>query len=147
MKKYPKQLLILEGFEYNYQDYLKNENSPRGMLLSIVLSHNTPIIYTKDAEDTAKFLILLANRENKKQQEKNTNKEDDYAIRHTPIKRSLQEQKQFILEGFPSIGPTSSKKLLNKYKNLQDIFNAPIEDLEKILKPQKAKSLKDILEK
>jgi len=38
---------------------------------------------------------------------------------------------QFIIEGFPGIGPKTAKKLLEKFKTMKNIFNAPLEDLQK----------------
>jgi len=40
---------------------------------------------------------------------------------------------QFILEGFPNIGPKTSKKLLNEFKTLENLFNASIEDIKKLI--------------
>ena len=44
-----------------------------------------------------------------------------------------KEQLQFILEGFPDIGPVTAKKLLEKFKNLKNIFNASLEDLKEAI--------------
>jgi len=40
---------------------------------------------------------------------------------------------QFILEGFPGIGPTTAKKLLKKFKSIKKIINASEEELKEIL--------------
>ena len=45
---------------------------------------------------------------------------------------SLEEQKQFILEGFPGVGPTIAQELLKKYKTLKNIFKTREEELEEI---------------
>lgn len=124
MKKYEKQSLLLEGFIYNYEDSPANENAIRGMLLSIANSFQIPIIYTEDSEDTAKYLILLAKRMEKQKTE--------ISIRQSKSQLSEEEQKQFILEGFPGIGPTLSKKLLEEFPTLSDIFNATREQLRTI---------------
>jgi len=136
MKKYKNQILIIEGFNYEYKYYLKNENVPRGMILSAILNHKIPIIFTKDEEDTAVFLILLAKRNPKEE-----------SLRHTPTFKNQKQQKQFILEGFPNIGPKSAKKLLKQFHTLKEIFNASEEDLKQTIKESKAKSLKEMIEK
>jgi len=38
---------------------------------------------------------------------------------------------QYVLEGFPSIGPATAKKLLKKFKTLKNIINASDEELKK----------------
>jgi len=40
---------------------------------------------------------------------------------------------QFILEGFPGIGPKAARKLLEKFSTLQNIFSAPQDELKKII--------------
>ena len=52
---------------------------------------------------------------------------------------------QFILEGFPGIGPKTSKKLLEEFKTIKNIINAPEEKLKKIL-GKKTINIKKIIE-
>jgi ERCC4-type nuclease len=124
LKKYKNYLLLIEGFYYNYSDFNIHENAIRGLLTSISLDYKIPIIYTEDENDTSKFLITLAKRYEKPRPE--------ISMRPAKNTSSIEEQKKFILEGFPGIGPTKSKKLLEKFQNLQNIFNASSEELETI---------------
>lgn len=126
LKKYPKQFLIIEGFYYNYsQDHSQiHENAIRGMFISVAIDFQIPIIFTENEEDTARFLILTA-RKYEKQKSKTT-------IRPSKTFKSLEERKQFILEGFPGIGPTISKQLIKEFSSLQKIFNASTEQLKLI---------------
>lgn len=127
LKKYPKHFLLLEGFDYSYKSYNIHENAIRGMLLSIATDFQIPIIFTKDQTDTSKFLITLAKRYEKSRPE-------NFSIRYNKSKQTLQEKKEFILQGFSGIGPTLSKSLLEKFKTLQNIFNAQKEKLQEIPK-------------
>ncbi|MBT3642546.1 hypothetical protein HN876_02075 [archaeon] len=124
LKKYPKQFLLLEGFYYNYQDFNIHENAIKGMLISIATDFKIPIIYTENEKDTSNFLILTAKRYEKKKRV--------LSIRHLKNSKSLEEQKQFILEGFPGVGPTIAQELLKKYKTLKNIFKTREEELEEI---------------
>lgn len=138
MQKYENKYLILEGFNYDYSKFNINENAIRGMLLSIPSSFKIPIIYTKDEEDTSKFLITLAKRQSKEKKE--------FSIRQTKTAMSPEKQKQFILEGFPGIGPIAAKKLLTEFSSLKNIFNATSSDFEKIkLNSDKIKKFFSIL--
>lgn len=124
IKKYPKHFLIIEGFYYDYNKFNVHENAIRGMLLSIAMDFHVPLIFTKDEEDTANFLILVAKKyENPKIQN---------AIRQTKTLKTKEEQKQFILEGFPGIGPVVAQHLLEKFPTLQAIFNATEKQLKQI---------------
>ena len=63
---------------------------------------------------------------------------------HSRIPKTLKEQKQYVLEAFPGIGPITAKKLLKEFKTLSASLNASLEDIEKVIKG-KAKSFKKIL--
>ena len=39
----------------------------------------------------------------------------------------------YIIEGFPGIGPTTARKLIEKFKTIKNIINASKEELEEIL--------------
>lgn len=131
IQQYPSKLLIIEGIEekelYSDEEHELNgtgihPNSVRGFILTILLKHNVPILFSKNSEDTAKFIHLIAKK-----------KENEISIRANKKVLNPKEQMQFILEGFPGIGPKNAKKLLEEFKTLKNIFNASKEDLEKIL--------------
>jgi ERCC4-type nuclease len=126
LKKYPKQFLIIEGFYYNYtQDHSQiHENAIRGMFISVAIDFQIPIIFTENEEDTARFLILTARKYEKQKAE--------ISLRPKKTFKSERERKQFILEGFPNIGPTISKELLKQFPTLKQIFNASKEELQTI---------------
>jgi ERCC4-type nuclease len=128
LQQYESKLLIIEGIEeqelYSEENIGGlNPNSIRGFLLSILLKHKVPIMFTKNQKDTAKFIYLIAN------------KQSPTTLSLNVKKKSLnkKEQMQFILEGFPGIGTTTSKKLLEKFKSLTNIFNAQESELAEIL--------------
>jgi Fanconi anemia group M protein len=124
IKQYPKKILIIEGIQeqeiYNDLPEGINGNAIRGFLLSILLEFGVPIIYTQNCKDTAKFLMLLS-----KKQPKN-----HISLRANKIPLNKKQQKQYILEGYPGIGPATAKKLLKKYKSIKNILNQPIENLK-----------------
>ena len=140
LKKYKKNILLIEGFLFDYKNYRIHENALRGMLISIAVDFKTPLIFTKDGADTATFLILEAKKQEKSRV--------DHSSRPTKNTKNLQEQKEFILEGFPGIGPTTSKELIKKYSSLRNIFNVSKEELLKIKSLDKTKidNFKKILE-
>ncbi len=123
IKQYPKNLLILEGFEnYPYEGII-HENAFRGLVLSISLEYKVPIICTLNEKDTAKYISILANKKQDK----------EFSLRASKIFLSDKEQLQFILEGFQGIGPITAKKLLSHFRTLKRIVNASKEELEKII--------------
>jgi Fanconi anemia group M protein len=140
LQQYQNKLLIIEGID-EQELYTDSEerigmhpNAIRGFLLSIVLKHKIPIIFTKNSEDTAKFIFVLSKKKSKE-------------LPLNVSKKSLnkKERLQFILEGFPSIGPKTAKKLLKKFKTIKNIINASLEELKEIL-GKKSKIVKQIIE-
>jgi Fanconi anemia group M protein len=118
---YKKRLLILEGnIEQEISNF--NPNAIKGMILSIELERNIPIIFTKDSEDTAKFLVVLAKKQ------KNVN----FSF-HNKKGLTKKQKIEYILESLSGIGPSTSKKLLRKLSTIKNIINTPINELEKII--------------
>ena len=126
LQQYENKLLIIEGIDeqelYSDDNQGVNANAIRGFLLSIVLKHKIPIIFTKNSEDTAKFILILSKKKSKE-------------IPLKVKKRSLnkKEQLQFIIESFPGIGPKTARKLLEKFKTIKNIINTSEEELRNII--------------
>lgn len=128
LKQYGSRLLIVEGIDEQdlYSDDMPEErigmhpNSVRGFLLSILLNYKTPIVFTKNYEDTAKFISVLAKK-----------KPRETPLNVTKKFHNKKEQMQYILEGFPGIGPKTARKLIKKFKTIKEIINAPEEELRK----------------
>jgi len=128
LQQYKNRILIIEVID-EHELYAKgvpdtgiHPNAIRGFLLSIILSYKTPIIFTKDSEDTARFISVLSKRQ-KKELSLNVSKKN----------LNKKERMQFILEGFPCIGPKTAKKLLSHFKTLRELFSASIEELTEII--------------
>jgi len=125
MQKYKSRLLILEGKNFEALKETKiNPNAIRGMILSISLDFNIPVIFTRDEEDTAKFLITLAKRQLK------TNAE--FTL-HSRKPATIKEQKKYVIESFPNIGPKNAERLLNHFKTVKNIINASEEELKSLI--------------
>ena len=111
IKQYPNYLLIIEGNPLD-SDFA-NKNAIRGFILSILNNYKVPILYSNDEKETAIYLSLLAKK-----------KEQESGIRASKIPLTKKEKLQYILEGFPNIGSKTAKKLLKKYKTLNNIFSS-----------------------
>ena len=124
LKQYPKHLLIIEGPQESLLNNIQlHENAARGFLLSVALIYQVPVIFSQGPEDTANYIHVIAKKPEKTYE----------SIRPTKIFRNKKEQLQYILEGFPHIGPTKAKALIKKFKSLKAIINAPSFELQEIL--------------
>lgn len=125
MQQYENKLLIIEGIEYEEiypENSTINSNALRGFLLSITMKYKIPTIFTKNPEDTAKFISVLSRK-----------KQTEVPLNAKKKTFNKKEQMQFILESFPGIGPKNARKLLEKFSTLQNIFLAPQEELQKVI--------------
>ncbi len=125
IQQYKKRLLLIEGIdeqELYHKDSKINENAIRGFLLSTTLKYNIPIIFTKDYEDSAQFMIILAKKQVK-----------EISLNAKKKSRNMKEQLQYIIEGFPSIGPTTAKKLLKEFRTIKNLINADLETLQSLV--------------
>ncbi len=134
-------LLLLEG---SIEDLFAlrdiHENAIRGALISIATNYRVPIIFTRDINETAQYLITIAKREQ-------LAKDKDIRLRVGRKGLTLAEQQRFIVESFPSIGPTLAKALLGKFGSIKSIVEADEKKLREVEKmgPKKAKKIIDVL--
>ncbi len=123
LKKYDKRLLIIEESDKNISDFSNiNPNAVKGFIISIILDFDIPIIMTKNSEDTARFIFLLSKKS-----------KSESSFRESRSGLSFIDRLQFILEGFPFIGPVKAKALLEKFGNIRRIINADKNELSSVL--------------
>ena len=120
---FDKAVLIIEGDEDIYSIRKVHPNAIRGMLASIVLDFQVPVLYTKNPKDTAGLLAIMAKREQERSRE----------LSFPGSKpRTVQEQQEFVVSSFPGIGMATAKKLLLEFKSLKNLVNSTKEELVKI---------------
>ena len=124
LKQYENNMMIIEGPQIEItNNEILHENALRGFFLSLIKFHKIPFLITESESDTAHYLALLAR----------TKSSSSISLRPSRLPETRDEQLQFILEGFPGIGPTTAKALLSRFHSLKNIFNASEQELEEIL--------------
>ena len=116
-------ILILEGEPFLNSSL--NENALYGAITSIIVKFGIMIYRTKDPEETAKFLFHLT----KKAQSESTGQ---FKIRFEKKPQEMNDLLEYIIAGLPGINSQRAYELLERFKSLQEIFNANIEDLMKV---------------
>lgn len=130
IQAYPRYLIILESWELaffnEYQEI--SLNSVYGMLSKVVLDYAIPVVPTNSIEDTARFLIRSAIRE---QREKELN---NILVRHAPKmgwldspdpeerKKAIREHQAYFLQGLVSVGPKLAWKLLQEFHTPYEVI-------------------------
>ncbi len=139
-ENFPLQLLIIETDKNLYSLRNFHPNSIRGMLSSIAIDYQIPILYTRNYRDTAAYLALIAKRLEKPK------RHISLVSKRKPL--TLKEQQEYLVESLPGIGPSLAKSLLSKFKSVKNVINAKEEKLKKVEKigDKKSKLLREVLD-
>jgi len=122
-KNFEKAVLIIEGEEDIYSIRKVHANAIRGMLSSIVLDFHVPVLYTKNPQDTAGLLAVMAKRE------QDTSR--DFSL-HEKKPHSLKEQQEFLVSSLPGVGVQTARLLLENFNTIKALVNASTEQLTAI---------------
>jgi len=141
-QSYDRPVIIVEGSQDLFKVRNIHPNAIRGMLATIAVSYGIPIIYTKDAKDTAAQLVAIAKREQAVSKE-------TFQPHAEKRASTVQEQQEYIVSSLPNVGLNLAKELLEHFKSVKNIVNASEEDLKKVegVGEKKAKAIKDAVEK
>ncbi len=131
-------LLILEGNPIIQSGYSKP--AILGALASIVINMRISVLYTDSSENTADLLDALL----KKVHQDKTSSKKVYT-KKTSTEAEAQEQ---IVSGIPGINLYRAQELLTAFSSVENIFNADVEDLEKVsgIGKKTAKKIREIAE-
>ena len=135
-------MFIVEGTENVYSQRNVHPNAIRGMIATISINYGIPILYTDSPKETSALMAVIAKREQIDVGMK------DFAL-HTTKPKNESEMQEYIVGSLPGVGPTLAKPLLEKFKTVKRIMNAPKESLEKVdlIGPKKAKKIRDIVDR
>ncbi len=122
-QNFEKCLVVVEGEEDIYSVRKVHANAIRGMLAAITIGYGVPVLYTKNAKDTAGLLSVIAKREQDKGR--------DYSL-HERKPISLKEQQEFIVSAFPGIGLNTAKILLEHFGSVEKLVGSSLAELREI---------------
>jgi Fanconi anemia group M protein len=114
-------VLIIEGGDiYAQRDV--NQNALRGTLAAITVDMGISLLFTRDEEDTARMLLVIARREMERG-EKGA---------RVPVRKSYassREEQEAIIASFPEVGLKNARQLLAHFGSIRAITGATEEDL------------------
>ncbi len=120
----PRPVLIIEGEEDLYEVRNIHPNAVRGTLAAITVGMSVTLLRTRDADDTAEMLYVLAQREGGERGERKVHPKKTY--------RSIREEQEYVLAAFPNIGLRSARLLLEHFGSLKAIIDADPEELASV---------------
>ncbi|MFQ6106574.1 MAG: ERCC4 domain-containing protein [Thermoplasmata archaeon] len=122
---YPTSVLIVEG---DLSDICAHRNPAAfwGAFLAMVMDDNVSILFSPNKLETARILRTFWRR-----QERGPN---NYGLRHKPKMLTLEERQVFLIQGFPNVGDTLSRSLLEKFGSVRRVMMASKEELMEVPK-------------
>jgi Fanconi anemia group M protein len=137
---YDKPVLIIEGGDlFTFRQL--NPNSIYGSLVSIAIDFGISILYSRDEEETAAMLKMLAKRE----QIENRREINPHGKK---LASTLAEQQEYLISSISNIGPKASRNILLHFGSVEAFMKANTEELIKVklIGPKTAAKIREVLE-
>jgi ERCC4-related helicase/ERCC4-type nuclease len=138
-RTYDRPVLIIEGGNL-YTARQIHPNAIRGVLASIATDFGVPIINTRDAEDTAALIQVIAKRE--QVDEKRTP-----SLHGRKTAMTLSEQQKYIVSSISNIGPVAARKLLQHFGSVESVMRAEPDELMEVesIGPKTAQRIREVI--
>jgi len=138
-RTFDRPLLIIEG-EGLYTARQIHANSIRGVLSGIAIDFGVPIIFSRDEEDTAALIAIMAKREQ-------TDEKRDISLHGKKTSLTLKEQQEYVISSLPEIGPAVARNLLLHFGSVERIMNASREELMEVglVGPKTADRIREVV--
>ncbi|MFX1560954.1 MAG: ERCC4 domain-containing protein, partial [Promethearchaeota archaeon] len=121
---YRRPVLIIEG-EQIIGLRAVNPASIYGALASIAIRIQVPILWTRNAEETANVLYRIAHLEQ-------IGSSKPLRTRSGDARGTDAEAMEYILSGFPGVDTVTSRAILSEFGTLEKIFSADQKELQKV---------------
>ncbi len=137
---YEKPVLIIEGGDLFTSRQL-NPNAIYGSLISIAIDFRISILYSRDEEETAAILKILAKRE----QTENKREVNPHGKKSAS---TLAEQQEYLISSISNIGPKAARNLLLHFGSVEAFMKADLAELKKVklIGPKTAARIREVLE-
>lgn len=135
-ENFNKPIIIVEG----YSDRQINENALKAAIASLLIDFNVSLLNTKNPSDTAKTIYWIA----KKEQQENK-RGISFKVGKKP--KEIKELQEKIVSSLPGISTIISKRLLEHFGTIENIFLSDEMKLQKVkgIGKKLAKKIRKIL--
>lgn len=139
-RAYRRPLLIIEG-EGIYSKRHIHPNAIRGALSTVAIDFGIPVLFSKDEEDTAALISIIAKREQADHPKKEIN------LHGTKTASTLPEQQEYVVSAISEIGPVVAKNLLRHFGSVERIMRASREELMavELVGPKTADRIREVV--
>jgi ERCC4-type nuclease len=123
-RHYARPVVILEG-ERLYEKRNVHPNAIRGALSSLAVDFGASVLQTRDTDETADLLEVIARREQDR---------DDREVRVHGEKSSktLAEQQEYVVSSVAEVGPVTARALLDHFGSVEAVMTADADELKAV---------------
>ncbi|HEY9246401.1 MAG TPA: ERCC4 domain-containing protein, partial [Candidatus Methanoperedens sp.] len=138
-RTFERPVLVIEG-EGLYTARQVHPNAIRGVLASIAIDFGVPVIFSRDEEDTAQLISVIAKREQ-------TGLKKDISLHGKKTSLTLPEQQEYVVSSLPEIGPAVARNLLLHFGSVERIMKASREELMEVglVGPKTADRIREVV--
>ncbi|HJH32303.1 MAG TPA: DEAD/DEAH box helicase [Methanosarcinaceae archaeon] len=139
-RTYDKPVLIIEG-EGLFTARQLNPNAIHGTLASLSIDFGVSIFHTRDAEDTAALIRVIAKREQ-------IDERREVSAHGKKSSLLLSEQQEYVISSISEIGPKAARSLLKHFGSVEAVMKAGYEDLLNVknIGPKTAARIREVVE-
>lgn len=114
-------IIVVEGTDLYHTGYAIDHRAIKGAVTSLTTVWYIPVVFSKDIDGTAQFIIMAGNHQ------------AEYAVelskRPGRKPKRMERLKLHILQGLPEIGPKIAKRLLEHFGTIEKIITADDNEL------------------
>ncbi len=138
VEQFARPVLVVEGDPYVVRNV--HPNAIRGAIASLAVDYGIPVVFTRDAKETAALLKIIARREQLEQRR-------EPRLRGEKKIMSLPQMQQYIVESLPFVGPKLAKNLLKRFGTVERVMTASERELASVegMGPKRAKEIRRVL--
>ncbi len=131
--------MVIEGTNLFQTGYDVDPQSIKGAIVSISVSWQIPLIFSKSPCGTAEILIMAGAQDVKYYEE--------IQKRMGRRPKRIQTRKLYILQGLPGVGPRIAKRILEHFGSIEKIMSASEQELASIegIGRKKASKIREIV--
>lgn len=129
--------LLLEGDPYQTAHQIADQ-AIKGALLSVMASWRIPVVYTKDAGDSAYQMIMLGYQAMQR---------DEFVRSYGYKPKRIKAHRLRFLQGLPQTGPVRAKRLYDHFGSIEAIVRASENELQQVegIGAKAAKSIREFV--
>ncbi|TVM00163.1 MAG: multidrug MFS transporter [Candidatus Brocadia sp. WS118] len=108
--------MVIEGIDLFHTGYKIDRQAIKGAIVSLSVSWQIPLIFSKTPCGTVEILIMAGMHE--------AQCGNDLLRRVGRKPKRIQTQKLYLLQGLPGIGPRTAKRMLEYFGSVEKVFAA-----------------------